>query len=89
MPTLSVFYGIIVAMYFFDTKQHNDPHIHVEYQGKNAAIRIPDGQVLSGSLPPSQLRMVQVWVELRKEDLLANWKLASEGRPTFKVEPLR
>ena len=35
MPTISMFYGIIVRMLFMDTQQHHLPHIHVEYQGKN------------------------------------------------------
>ena len=30
MPILSMFYGIVVSMYFFDDKQHHVPHIHAE-----------------------------------------------------------
>jgi len=33
MPTISMFYGIIVRMVFLDTQQHRLPHLHVEYQG--------------------------------------------------------
>jgi len=43
MPTISMFYGIIVRMFFIDTSQHNLPHIHVEYQGKEAVINLPGG----------------------------------------------
>ena len=28
MPILSMFYGIVVRMYFFDDKQHHVPHLH-------------------------------------------------------------
>jgi len=28
MPSISMFYGIIVYMYFIDNKQHHVPHIH-------------------------------------------------------------
>jgi hypothetical protein len=38
MPTLSMFYGIIIRMYFFDDKQHHMPHIHVEYADSKAVI---------------------------------------------------
>ena len=32
MPVISMFYGIIVSMYFLDNRQHKAPHIHVRYQ---------------------------------------------------------
>ena len=47
MPTISMFYGIIIRMMFFDTKQHHLPHIHVEYQGEKATFTIPDGELLA------------------------------------------
>ena len=28
MPVLSMFYGIIVSMFY---KEHNPPHIHIQY----------------------------------------------------------
>ena len=30
MPVLSMFYGIVVYMYFFDDRKHRVPHVHVE-----------------------------------------------------------
>lgn len=58
MPIISMFYGILVAMYYEDTGSHNKPHIHVRYQGKKASISIEDGTVLAGDFPAKQLRMV-------------------------------
>jgi len=43
MPTISMFYGIIIRMYYFDNQQHNLPHIHVHFQGHEAIIEIPTG----------------------------------------------
>lgn len=51
MPTICMFYGIIVRMLFMDNKQHNLPHIHVEYQGMKAVIEVPGGTLLEGELP--------------------------------------
>lgn len=51
MPTISMFYGILIRMFFYDTDKHNVPHIHAEYQGKVAVYSIPDGDVLAGTLP--------------------------------------
>ena len=44
MPTISMFYGIIIRMMFMDTQQHHLPHLHVEYQGQQAIVSIPDKQ---------------------------------------------
>ena len=52
MPILSVFFGIVIRMYFFDNKQHYLPHIHVEYQGQKAVFDINSGELIEGSLPP-------------------------------------
>ena len=43
MPVISMFYGVIVLMYFFDNRQHNHPHIHARYQDEEAVIGIQDG----------------------------------------------
>jgi len=50
MPTISMFYGILILMYFYDDKKHSSPRIHAEYQ---ASIAISDGSVLAGNLPQS------------------------------------
>jgi len=50
MAIISMFYGIIISMYYLDNKQHKLPHIHVKYQDEEAVISIFDGQLLEGSL---------------------------------------
>jgi hypothetical protein len=88
MPVLSMFYGLIVYLYYDDANKHHLPHIHVEYQGEEAVFSIKDGEVLKGSLPVNKRRMVQVWISLHEEELLANWKLAVAGEKPFRIEPL-
>jgi hypothetical protein len=41
MPVISMFYGIIVLMYYFDNRRHQQPHIHVQYSDEEAVISIP------------------------------------------------
>ncbi len=89
MPTISMFYGILILMYFYDHKKHACPHIHAEYGDFVASIAIEDGEILSGSLPASKMKLVQAWIEIHKEDLMADWKLAVAGEPVFKIDPLR
>ena len=88
MAVLSMFYGIIVSMYFFDNKKHHNPHIHVSYQGEEAIIQIPDGNVIEGSLKSNKMKILQAWLEIHKDELMANWELASKGEKIFKIEPL-
>jgi hypothetical protein len=89
MPTISMFYGILVSIYYADTSRHHKPHIHVRYQGQKASVAIEDGAVLAGEIPLRQLRMVQVWVDIHKDELLADWELAVAGDEPFRIAPLQ
>lgn len=89
MPTISMFFGLIVRMYLMDTRQHHLPHIHIEYQGQVAVISIPEGELLAGDLPPKKLRLVQAWITIHEEELMADWTLAIKGEPLFRIDPLR
>ena len=89
MPILSMFYGIVIRMYFYDNKQHHTPHIHAEYAGKQAVFSINDGEILAGSLPSGKTRLVQAWIEIHREELMADWQLAVNGEDVFKIEPLK
>ena len=89
MPVISMFYGIIIRMYFADVKQHKLPHIHAEYSGSSAVFSLGNGEILAGKMPRKQTRLVQAWIELRGEELRADWKLAVKGESVFKIEPLK
>lgn len=89
MPTISMFFGIVVYMYLMDNKQHHLPHIHTRYQGKKASVSIISGELLDGELPSAKLRMVQAWIEIHREDLMADWEMAIAGEPPLKIPPLQ
>jgi len=89
VPVISMFYGIIVMMFFIDNKKHKKPHIHVKYQEQEAVISIPDGEVLEGEFKSNKLKLVQAWIEIHKEDLMADWELAVNGQTPLNIEPLR
>ncbi len=89
MPTISMFYGIIICMYFNDNKQHKLPHIHVKYQEDEVIIAIPDGDILEGSIPKTKMKLVEAWIEIHKDELVADWQLAASGELPYKIEPLR
>ncbi len=89
MPAISMFYGIVIYLYFFDDERHGMPHIHARYQGQQASLSIADGTILSGELPIAKTRLVQAWIEIHRDALMADWELAVQGQPPFSIEPLR
>ncbi len=86
MPTISMFYGIIVRMY--NNGEHNPPHFHASYQGYNAVFNM-DGELTEGDMPNPQRKFIAAWAEIHKDELLANWELAMSEQPLYKIEPLR
>ena len=50
MPTISMFYGVLIRMYFFDNKQHHAPHIHAECQNMQAVYLIETGERITGNM---------------------------------------
>jgi len=89
MPVISMFYGLIVSMYYFDTKKHHLPHIHVRYGEEEGIFAIEPGSVLEGALPKNKLKLVEAWIEIHKEDLMADWQLAISGQKLFPIDPLK
>ena len=89
MPVISMFYGVIVLMYYFDNRRHHQPHIHVQFAEEEAVVSIPDGNVIEGSIRTNKLKLVQAWIEIHQDELMADWQLAINGQPVFRIEPLR
>ena len=48
MPTISMFYGIVIQM-FWD--EHAPPHFHTSYAEYKATVNIPELCISEGSLP--------------------------------------
>jgi len=76
-------------MFFNDNKEHKLPHIHVQYNEFEAIYSIETGDVLAGLIPQKQSKLVEAWIEIRKEDLLADWVLAVNGETPLKIDPLK
>jgi len=88
MPELSRFYGIIIKMLFSDDVQHNKPHFHVYYNEYKASIGI-DGELIAGSIPVKQLKLVVAWASLHEDELYNAWNKAVKNEPFNKIKPLR
>ena len=88
MPTISIFYGIIIRMYC-DKAEHNPPHFHVYYQEQRATVDIRKCEIIKGALPKRQTRLVVAWAELHREELIADWLLATNGELPKPIKPLK
>ena len=88
MPELCRFYNIVIKMIYSDTGQHNKPHFHVYFAEYEASVGV-DGELLAGSLPVKQLKLVQAWAAIHEDELYAAWNNAVRNIPFNKIEPLR
>ena len=85
MPTLSMFFGIIIRMFVDD---HNPPHFHASYQGHEATFDL-SGNILEGDMPVKQQKLIAAWAEIHHDELEANWQLAINKESLFKIQPLQ
>jgi len=85
MPTISVFYGIVIKMFFND---HAPPHFHAEYAEFKATVDIRSLQILEGQLPRRALDLVLDWAELHREELLGDWNLCRAKQAPKPIAPL-
>ena len=88
MLTISMFLGIIITMYYDELESHNMPHFHARYQGNEAVFAL-DGNLIIGSLPSKQTKLVEAWAAIHEDELKANWELAANQTPLFPIDPLR
>ena len=82
MPTIAYFYGIAIQMFYND---HSPPHLHARYGEAKAVVRLSDGAIISGELPPVATRMVRDWTLARRHELEENWRRARGRLPLEKV----
>ena len=74
-------------MLFHDTSKHNKPHVHVYYGEYEAVIAI-DGELLAGSIPQKQFKIVTGWMAFHEEEIYAAWNVAVKGEHFKKVPPM-
>lgn len=89
MPEISRFFGIIIRMYAELGAPHHQPHFHAYYQDEVAIYSIDPVDLMAGSLPRRQQRLVTAWAELHQAELLADWGRLQAGQSPLPVEPLR
>ena len=85
MPTISVFYGIVIHMYW---TEHGPPHFHALYAEHEVLVDLGDLRVLRGSLPRRAMALVLEWAADHREDLTEDWNQCSQLQPPKPIQPL-
>jgi hypothetical protein len=92
LPELCRFFGIIIRMYREIGGPHHQSHIHANYGSNDAVFSIETAELIAGTLPKKERKLVEAWIEMRKSELRINWAQlnTAKGRPAFfKIEPLK
>ena len=87
MPLISSFYGILIYLYKELGDHHNSPHIHIKYNEYEASM-LMDGTIIGGNLPIKQLKLVQAWLEIHHDELLATWYSYNNDGEILKIKGL-
>jgi hypothetical protein len=89
VPELSRFFGIIIRMFAEPGSPHNTAHFHAYYQDEVAIFSIDPVEMIAGSFPQRQRRLVEAWAELHAAELKADWHRLEEGIKPLPIAPLR
>jgi hypothetical protein len=85
MPTISMFYGIVIQMFWAD---HAPPHFHALYAEHEALINIKTLEILKGELPKRALALVLEWASEHRAELMEDWELCAAMQTPKKIAPL-
>jgi hypothetical protein len=85
VPTISVFYGIVIRMY---VKDHLPPHFHAVYGEFEARFEIISGERMDNPFPRHAGRLVEDWAALHRSELLRNWELIERNELPVGIEGL-
>lgn len=85
---LSLFHGIVIRMNRMPNAS-STPYIHADFQGYSARITLDSCEISQSSLPTKQERLAIAWVEIHREDLLANWALVNAGQAPVVIDGLK
>ena len=88
MPEISRFFGIIIRMYLEAGVSHHSPHFHAYYGDSVAVYQITPVELIAGSLPRRQARLVEAWAELHADELMSDWQRLQGGTPALPIAPL-
>ncbi len=85
MPTISIFFGIVISMYW---REHEPPHFHATYGDHEALLSIETLAVIRGGLPRRALALVLEWAAEHRKELMEDWQLCRAKAMPKPIPPL-
>jgi len=85
MPTISMFFGILIQMHW---REHAPPHFHALYGEYEVLIDIRTLEIMSGNIPKRALALVLEWAQGHRAELMEDWELCEQNQSPKKIQPL-
>jgi hypothetical protein len=85
VPIISIFFGIVVRMFY---REHEPAHFHAEHQGQAGKFDFSGKMVVGNIQSKTALRLIRQWALLHRVELEANWAKTKTGLPLDKIAPL-
>lgn len=86
MPIISMFFGIIIRMFY---NEHEPPHFHAEYQGQRGTFDLSGYMRVGNIQSKTALRLIKEWTLLHRAEIETNWQRMKVGQPLEGIEPLQ
>jgi len=89
LKLIAAFYGVMIGFTAARTRKDTAPFVVVLCDGAEAGVDVASNALLFGALPANKLLLVNAWIELHREELIASWHAGRLTGEYMKVEPLR
>ena len=86
MPAISIFFGIVIKMFY---NEHEPAHFHAEYQGQRGKFDLAGRMVVGNIGSKTARRLIRQWTKEHEAEIRANWRRMKAGKPLEVIEPLR
>jgi uncharacterized protein DUF4160/uncharacterized protein DUF2442 len=82
MPVISMFFGIVIRVYY---KEHEPARFHAEYQAQQGKFDLTGNSIVGNIRSRTAPRLIREWAQLHGRALEANWEHMRAGRPLERI----
>ena len=86
---VSAYYGVTIAFTAARVKRETAPCVVALCDGAEAGIDVASNKLTFGQLPANKQLLVNAWIEIHREELVASWNAGRLTGEYLKVDPLR
>ena len=86
---ISAYYGVMIAFTAARAKRETAPFIVALCDGAEAGFDVASNKLTFGQLPANKQILVNAWIEIHREELIASWNAGRLTGEYLKLDPLR